>query len=90
MTTTLSLILSVLGIFALYALVAPIALNVGRYVGRNWLFCPEHQEYARVGVRPLGAALGVAYGARSLSVRRCTLLGRGQTCDAQCLSGVQY
>lgn len=90
MSTTATLILIVLGVFLAYSVLAPLALNLGRFIGRSWLFCPEHQEYARVGVHPFAAAFTAGYGAPALSVRRCSLLPPGQACDEQCLNGAHF
>ena len=90
MATSTVLILVVLGVFLAYTVAAPILLNVNRFIGRSWLFCPEHQEYAQVGVNTLGAAFTSGYGAPDLSVRRCTLRKPGEFCDEQCLNDARF
>jgi hypothetical protein len=90
MTTSVIPILAVLGVFLAYALLAPIVMNVGRFAGRTWLFCPERHEYARIGVNAVGAAFSTAYGAPDVSVRACSLLKSGEVCDERCLAGAQF
>jgi hypothetical protein len=90
MTTSVMPILVVLGVFFAYALLAPIAMNIGRFTGRNWLFCPDREEYAQVRVNPLRAALSTSYGAPDVTVRTCTLLKPGQACDEHCLDGAKF
>jgi hypothetical protein len=90
MTTIATLTLLVLGVFLIYSVLGPVALNVGRFLKRAWLYCPEHQEYARVGVHPFGAALTAAYGGPTLHVRRCSLLKGGEVCDEKCLAGADF
>jgi hypothetical protein len=88
MTTSMMLSVVFLGVFLLYAIAAPVVTNIGRYLGLSWLLCPEHQEYARVGVHPFSAALTAGYGAPKLSVSRCSLLKPGETCEERCLCDV--
>ncbi len=88
-TTTMMLVtVAVLGVFFSYTVLAPIAMNVARFVGRTWMFCPHHHRYGRVKLNALWAALSGGYGAPLLSVRQCTLLGKGETCDQKCLDEV--
>jgi hypothetical protein len=90
MTTTLWIVVGVLGVFVAYTLVAPLALNVGRFLHRTWLFCPERKEHALVGVHALSSALRSAYGDPKLSVRTCSILKPGETCDANCLEKAAF
>ncbi len=84
-TTMLLVTVAVLGVFLSYTVLAPLAMNVARFVGRNWLFCPHRHRYGRVKLNALWAALSAGYGAPLLSVRRCSLLSKGETCDQRCL-----
>lgn len=90
MTTSLILSVVFLGVFLLYAVAAPVLTNIGAFLRRTWLLCPERQEYASVGVHPFGAALSTGYGAPSLAVRTCSLRKPGETCDERCLAGAKF
>ena len=90
LTTAIITVAVVLGVFLTYAVLAPVIANLGRFMGRTWLFCPEHQEYALIGVNPLGAAFTAGYGSPSLAVRRCTLRKPGEVCDERCLEGADF
>lgn len=86
---TLGIVLAaVIVVFAVYTVFAPLALNYGR-VGRClYLTCPEKHNPAAVKVNAASAALFSAYGLRRLRMRKCSLLERGQVCDAACLKAV--
>jgi hypothetical protein len=90
MTMTMLLTIVFLGVFVAYAIAAPFVSNIGRFLRRTWLYCPEHEEYARVGVHPMGAAVLAGYGEPPLSVRSCSLLKPGQRCDEGCLDGAEF
>ena len=90
MTTSLWIILVVLGVFAIYTLAAPLAFNISRFLGRSWLFCPDRREYAQVRVNAVGGALSSAYGHPNLSVRGCSIRHPGETCDEKCLHGAEF
>lgn len=90
MSTSLILTIIFLGVFLAYAIVAPLLTNIGVFLRRSWLYCPEHAEYARVGIHPMGAALSTGYGAPHLSVRSCSLLKPGETCSERCLQDAKF
>jgi len=90
MTTSLWIILAVLGVFAAYTLVAPLALNIGRFIGRSWLFCPDRREYAQVRLNAIRGALSSAYGNPHVTVRGCSIRNPGETCDEKCLHGAAF
>ncbi|HKI99361.1 MAG TPA: hypothetical protein VKB51_12890 [bacterium] len=90
MVTSLTLTVIFLGVFLAYVVAAPLLTNLGRFLYRAWLFCPEHEEYARVGVHPFEAALTAGYGAPQLAVRSCTLLKPGERCHERCLNGADF
>lgn len=85
MSTFLIVLFTVVGILALYALVAPTLLGMPRYMRARRLACPHHPAMARVNVDAARAALTSVYGAPDLRVSRCSLLGKGETCDQGCL-----
>jgi hypothetical protein len=81
-------LMTVLVVFATYTVLAPLALNLGRFDCGFALHCPERQEGAVVEVRAAGAALSSAYGEPSLKLRRCSLLAPGKACRQECLKGI--
>lgn len=86
--STLAMVLgSVLLVFAVYAIVAPFALNYGRFTRPFRLPCPERHLNASVEVKATGAAISSAYGGR-VRLRKCSLLSPGQGCDEACLKGL--
>lgn len=90
MATSLILTIVFLAVFLAYAVGAPLLTNLGVFLHRAWLFCPEREEYARVGVHAFGAALSTGYGAPHLSVRSCSLLKEGETCNERCLLNATF
>ena len=90
MTTVTVLVLVFAGVFLAYTVGAPVLLNISRFLGRTWQYCPTHEEYARVGVHSLGAALTSGYGAPVLHVRRCNLLRPHESCDERCLEDARF
>jgi len=83
---TLILVLgSVLLVFALYSVLAPVALNYSRFTRPFRLPCPERHMNAAVEVKASSAALSSAYGGSRVHMRRCSLLLPGQGCDEACL-----
>lgn len=88
MTTTMPVTVAVLGVLLSYTVLAPIARNVARFVGRTWVVSPHRHRYGRVKLNALWAALSAGYGAPLFSVRRCRLLRKGETCDQKCLDEV--
>jgi hypothetical protein len=79
---------AILLIFATYTLLAPLALNAGRFLGRFRLTCPNRSEHAEVQVHAARAALSAAYGTPDLGLRHCSLLRPGDTCNEGCLKGL--
>lgn len=88
MTTFLIVSASILLVFATYALIAPVALNYGRFGGGFEVKCPSRLQPADVRVAASRAAITSAYGSPSLRLRRCTLLRPGESCDEACLKGL--
>ncbi len=85
MTTALIVLVSVLGVFVVYLLVAPLVMNSGRFSRAYAVHCPVRQEQAHVRVGSWVAGLSSAYGAPLLVLGRCSLLEPGQTCAEGCL-----
>jgi hypothetical protein len=88
MSTLIVVLSSVLLVFALYAIVAPLALNYARFAHRFKLPCPERHVNAAVEVKATGAALTSAYGGSRVHMRRCSLLLPGEGCNEECLKGL--
>ena len=89
MITLLIVFASILSVFALYSVLAPLALNVGRFRGGFQLTCPNGARPADVQVRAGRAALSTAYGDPQLRLRRCSLQRPGEWCNEACLKGLQ-
>ena len=86
---TLGVVMMVLAmVFVVYTVLAPLALNYGRFGNGFRLACPERNIHAQVDVNASGAALASAYGVRRLNLRKCSLLSPGEVCDEACLKGV--
>jgi hypothetical protein len=88
MTTLLIVFASILSVFALYSVLAPLALNIGRFRGGFRLNCPNGGRSADVKLHAGRAALSTAYGDPQLRMRRCSLQRPGEWCDEACLKGV--
>jgi hypothetical protein len=88
MTTLFIVFGSIVLVFALYTLVAPLALNLSRFMGRIRLACPHRDAEANVKVGATQAALTTAYGMPRLRLRNCSLLRAGESCDEACLKGL--
>jgi hypothetical protein len=89
MTTLLLVSASILLVFVLYTVLAPVALNIGRFSGVLRLNCPNREESAEVRIHAGQAALSSAYGMPQFHQRGCSLLGAGENCDEACLKGLQ-
>jgi hypothetical protein len=87
MGTMVVVLASILLVFALYAIVAPIALNYARFASRFRLPCPERHVDAAVQLKATGAALSSAYGGSHVRMSRCSLLLPGEGCNEECLRG---
>jgi hypothetical protein len=87
MGTLVLVLASILVVFALYAIVSPLALNYARFASRFRLPCPERHVDASVEVKAAGAALTSAYGGARVHMRRCSLLLPGEGCNEECLKG---
>ena len=90
MDTLLIVSATIVLVFAAYALLAPLAMNFGRFSQPFHVPCPECTVEADVEVKATRAALGAAYGLgnKALQVRRCSLLPKGETCDGACLDRI--
>ena len=82
--------LSIFAVFAAYAVVAPLFLNLSRFWGPVAVKCPEQHSGAAVRLKATAAALSSAYGPPQPQVRRCTLLRPGNTCGESCLKGLSW
>lgn len=87
MGTLVLVLAAIVVVFALYAIVAPIALNYARFTSRFRLPCPERHVDAAVEIKATSAALTSAYGGSHVHMRRCSLLLPGQGCNEECLKG---
>ncbi len=87
MTTSMTVAAAILAVFFGYTILAPVAANLGRFIGRSWLYCPKHRVFGAVKLNALSAALTAGYGEPMLAVRNCSLREPGQTCDERCLNG---
>jgi hypothetical protein len=85
MTTVFPVLAAILLVFVSYTVMAPLALNARRFVGKFHLTCPNRGEVAEVKVRAARAALSSAYGSPRIMKRRCSLLRQGETCNEACL-----
>jgi hypothetical protein len=86
---TLGVVLTaIVAVFAVYTVLAPLALNYGRFGNGFRLPCPERNETAKVDVNAAGAAISSAYGLQRLHMRKCSLLSPGDVCDEACLKGI--
>lgn len=88
MTTLFAVLGAIFLVFVAYAVAAPLAFNAGRFLGRFHLSCPLRGQAAEVTLYAARAALSSAYGRPNLAKRRCSLLGRGETCPEACLKGL--
>lgn len=86
---TLGVVLTaIVTVFAIYTVLAPLALNYGRFGNGFRLPCPERKVAAQVDVNAAGAAISSAYGLQRLHMRKCSLLAPGDGCNEACLKGV--
>ena len=90
MTTILMLTAAILAVFMGYALLAPLALNLHRFIKRNWIYCPVHESYGSLKLNAIGASLGSAYGFGNVHVRKCSLLEKGHKCEEACLKDAEF
>jgi hypothetical protein len=90
MTTLFIVALSIILVFAVYTMAAPLALNLSRFAFAFHVPCPECTLEADVKVGAIRAAVGTAYGEgiKALRVRRCSLLPPGETCAGACLKQI--
>lgn len=72
-----------------YVLVAPAGLNLGRFVGRLRVQCPQRHQATWIKVNPLSAAISAPYGHAHTHVRACGLLGHNDRCGEECLRDLQ-
>lgn len=80
----------ILAIFLAYSVLAPVAMNLGRFAGKRRLLCPNHKAYGVIRFKALRAALGVGYGLPNPRVKKCSLRHRGEECDQACLRNVTF
>ena len=80
----------IFAIFLTYSVLGPVAMNLGRFVGRRSLPCPKHNAYGVMRFNVLGAALGVGYGPANPHVTKCSLRHPGEECDEACLKNVTF
>jgi hypothetical protein len=90
MTIPIILTAAVLAVFLSYALFSPVALNLGRFLGRSRVYCPTHTTFGNIRVNALGASLTAGYGEPTLHVRDCTLLHPGEQCGEDCLKSAEF
>ena len=84
--STLALVFAaIVGVFFVYAVLAPTALGLPSFMQPVNLPCPHHSTVGRIRLDGLRAALTNAYGQPQLRVAGCTLLGHGESCDEACL-----
>lgn len=80
----------VLAIFLTYAVVGPVAANLGRFIGKHKLLCPTHNAFGVMKFNAFGAALGSGYGPPKPHIRQCSLRHPGENCDEGCLKDTEF
>lgn len=75
----------VIAVFLGYAVFAPVAMNLSRFIRPRRVLCPVHNLYGTVRLNALEAALTSGYGQETLHVRGCSLLHPGEKCGETCL-----
>ncbi len=85
MVTALIVMASIVVVFAGYLLIAPAALNAGRFARARTVNCPEWDLPARVRLGAWVAGLTSAYGTPRLVLKRCNLLDSGEACAQDCM-----
>ena len=79
----------ILAIFIGYTVLAPMMLNLPRFLGTYRLICPHSRAPAEVRIHPLQAALTAGYGMPQMRVSRCNQLSPNETCDQNCLMDIK-
>lgn len=88
--TVLILIAAVLGVFVAYSVLAPVSMNLSRFIRHPRVLCPVHKIYGTLRLNMFGAALSAGYGQPVMHVKDCSLLHPGEKCDEACLKDANF